>query len=99
MLTPDGRHLFASNRGHDSLAGFEVDPSSGRLRPNGITPCGGRTPRFIALTPDASAVICANEESYGLTRLDVGEAGCLRPAVEIAQVRSPVCVVWKARST
>lgn len=96
VLTPDGRHLFASNRGHDSLAGFTVDPGSGRLTANGITPCGGRTPRFIALAPDASAVICANEESHTLTRLEIGEAGNLRPAAEIAQVRSPVCVVWKA---
>jgi 6-phosphogluconolactonase (cycloisomerase 2 family) len=53
-------------------------------------------PRFIALLPDASAVICANEESHALTRLEFGEADSLRPAVEIAQVRSSVCVVWKA---
>lgn len=97
VLTPDGRHLFASNRGHDSLAGFKVDPKSGRLTASGITPCGGRTPRFIALAPDASALICANEESHVLSRLEINEAGDLQPAVEIAQVRSPVCVVWRAR--
>lgn len=96
VLTPDGRHLFASNRGHDSLAGFKVDPGSGRLAANGITLCGGRTPRFIALAPDGSAVICANEESHRLTRLEIGEAGELQPAIEITQIRSPVCVVWKA---
>jgi 6-phosphogluconolactonase (cycloisomerase 2 family) len=93
-ITPDGRLLFASNRGHDSIAAFSVDQATGRLTALGHEPSGGRTPRFIAPSPDASAIICANEEGHTLTRIAIDENGRLQPAREVAVVRSPVCVAW-----
>ncbi len=45
-VTPDGRHVFASNRGHDGIAGFAVDAVTGQLEPLGWTRALGRGPRF-----------------------------------------------------
>lgn len=61
-LHPNGKLLFASNRGHDSIAAFRV-VEDGRLRPLGITPTGGRIPRDFALTPEGDTLIVGNQES------------------------------------
>lgn len=61
-LHPNGKLLFASNRGHDSIAVFCVLPD-GRLEPIGITKTGGRVPRDFALTPEGDTLIVGNQES------------------------------------
>jgi 6-phosphogluconolactonase len=50
-VAPDGRFLYVSNRGHDSVAVFAVAQDSGRLSFFGCEPTGGRRPRFFALDP------------------------------------------------
>lgn len=61
-LHPNGKFLFASNRGHDSIAAFRV-LGDGRLQPIGITKTGGRVPRDFALTPEGDFLIVGNQES------------------------------------
>jgi 6-phosphogluconolactonase len=51
QISPDGRFLYSSNRGHDSVAVFSVDQQTGTLALVDYTPCGGATPRNLALTP------------------------------------------------
>ncbi|WP_331317057.1 lactonase family protein [Methylobacterium mesophilicum] len=60
-VTPDGRFVYASNRGQDGIARFRVDPT-GRLVPAGWTPSGGRDPRFMVLAPDGGHLLVANEQ-------------------------------------
>ena len=67
-MTADGRFLYASNRGHDSVVAFAVDQASGRLSPAGWAPSGGRTPRFIGLDPDDRFLYAANEGSDTVVR-------------------------------
>ena len=64
-LHPDGKHLFASNRGHDSIACFRV-LEDGRLQALDIVKTGGRIPRDFALTPESDLLIVGNQESDGL---------------------------------
>ena len=51
VVSPSGRFVYASNRGHDSVAIFRIDESNGMLSPVGWEPTQGSTPRFIGLTP------------------------------------------------
>jgi 6-phosphogluconolactonase len=64
-LTANGRFLYASNRGHDSLALFLVDPATGQLTSQGQAPTE-KTPRSFCLTPGDAWVVAAGEGSHTL---------------------------------
>jgi 6-phosphogluconolactonase len=91
--TPDGRFLYCSNRGHDSIAGFSVDARAGTLRPLGHTPAEGETPRNFVIDLAGRFLLVANQKSDGIVtfRLDP-RTGALRPAGQTARVPSPVCL-------
>lgn len=90
-ISPDRRGLHATNRGHDSIARFEVDQSSGQLTFEGATSCAGRTTRFCGRSPDGTGLITANEASDTIVRLalDATASG----AIEVAAAGSPVCAL------
>lgn len=94
-LHPNGRWLYTSNRGHDSIAVFAVSPTDGRLRPVAVTPCGGKNPRSFALSPDGAWLVCANQNSNSLAVFRVDAAtGQLTPTGATAEVALPVCVMF-----
>lgn len=68
-LSPDGRFLYASNRGEDTLVVFAVAPGDGALALLQRIPCGGRTPRQFTLSPDLEArwLLCGNQNSASVT--------------------------------
>lgn len=72
-VSPDGRFVYASNRGDDSLAVFATDPS-GTLTPVGRVPTGGRTPRSFAIDSAGRWLIAANQGSGTVVvfRIDPG---------------------------
>lgn len=72
-LHPSGRLLFASNRGHDSIAVFRV-AEGGRLHLLDIAKTGGRVPRDFALTPEGGHLIAGNQESDELVVFEVDAA-------------------------
>ncbi len=90
---PNGRFLYASNRGHDSLAIFEVTPRTGALRSLDQVPTGGRTPRNFALDPSGRWLWAANQGSDNviLFRVD-SQTGGLTASGTVLEVGSPVCV-------
>jgi 6-phosphogluconolactonase len=61
-ISPDGRFLYAANRGHDSLAGYEVDATTGRLTSLGQTPTEA-TPRSFNISPDGKFLYAAGQSS------------------------------------
>lgn len=90
-----GRFLYASNRGHDSIAVFAIDPVTGLLRTVDWTPSGGFTPRFFALTPNGRHLFVLNEDSDEIRGFRVGcEDGRLLASGEVTRVGSPVCMVF-----
>jgi len=93
-VSPDGRFLYGSNRGHDSLAVFAVDPTSGRLSAVGHVPTGGRWPRHFSIDPSGRWLLAANQhsESVVVFRLDP-ESGMPSPVGETVTVPTPVCVL------
>lgn len=62
-----GRHVFVGNRGHDSVAGFAIDQTSGIASFIGTTPTGGRVPRDFAFDPTGRLLLVANQESDVIT--------------------------------
>lgn len=80
-LSGDGRFLYASNRGHDSIACYSVSPEGG-LEIFDIVPSGGRWPRDILFDPSARFLYVANQQSGVVTRFNVDEkTGALRRSV------------------
>jgi 6-phosphogluconolactonase len=89
---PSGRFVYASNRGHDSIAVFMLrdDRTLGLV---GIRPTGGRTPRHFAIDPLGDFLIAANQESDSLAAFRIDPAtGDLTDTGRRATVPSPVCV-------
>jgi len=92
-VTPDGRFLYSSNRGHDHLACFRVDARTGTLTLVGHTPTGGKTPRNFTIDPSGRLLLVANQKSDNIVtfRLDP-RTGALEPTGRTARVPAPVCL-------
>lgn len=88
-----GRFLYASNRGHDSIAIFSVDGDTGMLRALGHASTQGRTPRNFAIDPSGRFLLVANQDSHTVVTLRIdAQSGLLAPTGQVAEVPSPVCV-------
>lgn len=95
QVDPSGRFLYASNRGHDSIALFHIDPDTGRLRFIEATPTRGRTPRFFAISPGGRHMYALNEDSDSIEVMDIDPAtGKLTPKGMSLKAGSPVCMVF-----
>ena len=91
-LTADGRTLYASNRGHDSLAVFSRDAASGRLTPRGHVKVPAN-PRHFALSPDGRWLLAAGQDAGRVEVFAVApETGDLTPTGEGLATPKPVCV-------
>lgn len=95
-LTPDGRWLYASNRGHNSIAAFAVGPDDGLLTPIGIFPCRGEIPRGFAISPEGNLLIVGNQNSDNLTAFHIGKKGELIFIWE-KKMPTPVCIRFVRR--
>jgi len=97
-LHPNGRFVYGSNRGHDSLAVFARDPARGALTLVEIVPCGGGHPRNFALSPDGAWLVCANRDSNNLVSFRIDSAtGRLTRASEVKGIPYPTCVLFAPR--
>jgi len=97
-VRPDGRFVYASNRGHDSIAVFAVYPQEGTLRISGWQSTLGSTPRFIGLDPAGRFLYAANEQSDTVVVLRVDEAfGKPTPTGQTIKIGSPVTIVFAGK--
>jgi len=93
-LHPSGKWLFTSNRGHDSIAGFAVDPPKG-ITALGTTPTGGKEPRHFALDPTGRFLLAENQNSNSIVVFRINpETGALSQVSTTEGVTSPVCLVF-----
>jgi 6-phosphogluconolactonase len=91
----DGRRLLASNRGHDSIAAFDVDPDSGRLDLLAISTLAGTGPRDFAFTPGEAFILAGHETSNTVCSYAYDAAsGRLEPACAPHPIHRPVCIVF-----
>jgi len=92
-ITPDGRFLYGTNRGHDSIAAYAIG-QEGSLTRIGIEPSLGRGPQNLAITPDGRLLLCANMpgDNVAVFRIDP-ETGRLKPAGEPTSMPKPSCIM------
>ncbi len=90
---PSGKFLYGSNRGHDSIAVFAIDGSSGKLTAVERTSTQGKTPRSFAIDPTGQFFFAVNQNSNNLVLFRIDQqTGRLTQEGESLQVPSPVCV-------
>ena len=94
-VSPDGRFVYCSNRGHDSVTIYATDPADGSLTTIGWQPTLGRDPRFIGLDPAGRFLYAANEQGDTIVafRVDV-MSGKLSPTGQVINTESPVSIVF-----
>ncbi|MFD1178061.1 lactonase family protein [Paenibacillus puldeungensis] len=92
-ISGDGRFLYGSNRGHDSIVQFSIDGASGKLTYVEHVSSEGEHPRHFAITPDGKHLITANRDSNNLVVFKVDkESGKLKSTGLTYNVSKPVCV-------
>ncbi len=94
---PSGRFLYASNRGHDTIAVFAIDGDSGTLTPVEYQSTRGKTPRNFAIDPTGQYLLAANQGSNTIVVFRINQdTGALGPTGKIASVPLPVCLKFDA---
>ena len=90
---PSGRYLYGSNRGHDSIALFEIDREKGALAYVEDQATGGRTPRHFEFDRAGKLLIIANQDTNTLLICGIdGDNGRLQPSGVFVDAPRPVCV-------
>jgi 6-phosphogluconolactonase len=92
-IHPSGKYLFASNRGHNSVVLFNIDPAKGTLTWVEEQGTGGSTPRHFGIDAAGKHMAIANQGSNTVlgSRIDTGN-GRLKPSGIFADAPTPVCV-------
>ncbi|WP_127585499.1 lactonase family protein [Paenibacillus koleovorans] len=92
-ISADGRYLYGSNRGHDSIVVYRIDESAGTLTLVEHTSTRGGHPRNFALSPDGRFLLAANRDGNNVvTFARDAETGRLQPTGHELKLSKPVCV-------
>ena len=97
-IAPSGKFLYASNRGHDSIAIFALDAATGTLDAIGWEPVQGKKPRFFGPDPGWQHLYAANEDSHTIVEFRIDrKTGTLAPTGQVIETGSPTCIAFKSR--
>ncbi len=92
-VSPDGKFVYGSNRGHDSIAIHAIDAATGRLTLVGHQSTLGKTPRNFAISPSGDFLVAANQNSDTLVVFRIDRAtGKLVDTGQRAEIGTPMCV-------
>jgi 6-phosphogluconolactonase len=93
-VSPDGRFLYGSNRGRDSLVVFRIDDASGRLALAGHIPVGGAWPRHFTILAQGGVLLAAHQRSASIAffRLDPA-SGMPSPLGASVTLDRPACLL------
>ena len=96
-VSPSGRFVYGSNRGHDTIAAFAFNEESGKLTPVGHESTQGREPRDFAIDPTETFLLAANQDTDTIVTFRIHpQTGQLTPTGHVAQVMTPVCLTCVA---
>jgi 6-phosphogluconolactonase len=97
-VSPDGRFVYCSNPGQDSVAVYAAGATDGFLSSIGWQPTQGRVPRFIGLDPAGRFLHAANEQGDTIVTFRVdANSGMLAPTGQVVKNASPVTIVFAGR--
>src|ERR1700694_4975375 len=92
---PNGKFLYVSNRGNDSIAILSIDPGNRTLAPAGGIPTGGKEPRHFAIDPSGKFLLAENQFSNSVVVFKIAPAtGGLTPTGQVVEVPSPVAIAF-----
>ncbi len=92
-VTPDGRYLYGTNRGHDSIAAYRIG-EDGRLTLVAIEPSRGKGPQNLAITADGRWLLCANMPGDNVAVFQIDpRSGKLMSAGEPVAQPGPSCIM------
>ncbi len=94
-VSANGKYVYGSNRGHDSIAIFAFDAASGKLKAIGHEPTGGKTPRELNLDPSGRWLLAGNQDSDTITTFRINPAnGLLKSNGISTPMPNPVCLAF-----
>ena len=94
---PSGKFVYESNRGHNSIAAFRVNPDDGTLTLIECFVPGGETPRSFAIDPSGAFLIAMMQRSGTIVPLRIDrQTGKLSPAGDPLKLPLPVCAEFLA---
>jgi 6-phosphogluconolactonase len=92
QITPDGKFVYGSNRGHDSVIIYSIDSNTGTLTYVGCESTGGRTPRNFAIDPTGTFLLAGNQDTDNIVVFRINSnTGKLKKVTEV-EVPTPVCI-------
>jgi 6-phosphogluconolactonase len=92
-IHPSGRFLYNTNRGHNSVAGFQIE-EDGKLEAIGWESTGGQWPRGMNLDPSGSFLYAANQNTDTILVFEISPNGDLRRSGAVVDTPTPVDVVF-----
>jgi 6-phosphogluconolactonase len=91
----DGKFLYTSNRGHDSIAVYSVDERSGELTLRQRVPSRGKVPRYFTFDPTGKWLMVSNQEGGNVSVFSVDSgSGELKPVGEPVPLPKPMAVAF-----
>lgn len=94
-VSADGKFVYGSNRGHDSIVVFARDGKTGKLTLVQHAPCGGKTPRHFKISPNGKWLLCGHQGSNTISVLPRDpESGKLGEPKQTVSSPSPICILF-----
>lgn len=92
-ISADGKYLYGSNRGHNSIAVFSIEKETKKMKILGFVPVEGDWPRNFAISPDGKFMLVANQKSGNITVFSVNPStGIPKFSGNELKLPSPVCI-------
>ena len=90
---PSGKFVYGSNRGHDSIVSYTIDPSSGKLNLIAHDSTQGKTPRNFGIEPTGAFLLAANQNTDNVVTFRIDQqTGKLTATGQSIEIPSPVCL-------
>lgn len=92
-IHPNGKWLYASNRGHDSIATYRIDSETGLVTLQGHASTMGKTPRHFRIAPGGRYLLAANQDTSNIVIFEIDQKiGTLKPMPSQISVPNPCCI-------
>jgi 6-phosphogluconolactonase len=90
-ISADGKYLYGSNRGHNSIAVFEINAETKKLESLGFVPVEGDWPRNFSLSPNGDFLLVANQKSGNITVFKINKSNGM-PEFTGKEIKIPAAV-------
>ncbi len=93
-ISSDGKFVYASNRGHNTIVIYDVNSNNGSLSPVGYQSTYGKGPRNFSLSPDEKYLLVANQYSNNIVSFKRDKTTGLLKYVSQIEAPTPVCILF-----